>query len=341
MRVLLGILLLLLAAAPPTTAAATDPAVGAAHAAEIETWRHDREARLRAPDGWLTLVGLAWLHQGKNRLGSAAGADVRLPASAPARAGTLDVDGEHVRASLAPGVAATVNGRPIDTRATRAGETRATRAGDTRAARAGDTRAGAGAFELRSDAGDAAPDVLRFGRVTVQVIARGGRLAARIKDPDSPTRLHFGGLAFYPIAAAYRVIARLDPAAGSAATVVVPDATGGRQQLTSPGTLAFTLQGAPVRLVAVHDGPDDGDLLIVFRDATTGRDTYGGGRFVRAHRQPDATYVIDFNQAYSPPCAFTPYATCPLPPPENRLPMAILAGEKAPAPHAPAARDSQ
>jgi uncharacterized protein len=110
--------------------------------------------------------------------------------------------------------------------------------------------------------------------------------------------------------------------------MVVPDASGGHQTLESPGTLELTLLGKPVRLDPVLDGDDPTDQMIVFRDLTSGRETYGGGRFVRARRQPDGTFVVDFNRAYSPPCAFTPYATCPLPPEQNRLKLAVTAGQK-------------
>jgi uncharacterized protein (DUF1684 family) len=289
---------LLIAAGP--RAAEAPPAAAADYRAEIEAWRREREQSLRAPDGWLALVGLTWLHPGANRFGGAPDDDVPLPAGTPPHAGALIVtpDG-HVQVRLAPGVAATVRGRAFS------------------------------GGSLRTDAAGADPDVLALGRVTLQVIARGGRLGARIKDPDSAARRSFAGLAWYPIAPAYRVTARLEPAE-SARKLVVPDASGGRQELESPGTLAFRLLGTAFELIPVRDGPDDADLLVVFRDRTSGQETYGGGRFLRARRQPDGSFLVDFNRAYSPPCAYSPFATCPLPPPENRLPIAIPAGEKMP-----------
>jgi uncharacterized protein (DUF1684 family) len=276
----------------------------AGYKAEVEAWRRDREARLRAPDGWLSLVGLTWLHPGENRFGAAPDDEVRLPPPAPPHAGALLVDGTAARVRLAPGASASLNGKPF-------------------AAREG---------ALRTDAADATPDLLGFGGVTLQVIDRAGRLGARVKDPASPTRRAFAGLAWFPIDPAYDTVARLE-AHAAPVEIVVPDATGGTQHLESPGTLAFTLLGKPTRLDAVRDGPDDGDLLVVFRDATTGHETYGAGRFLRAQRRPDGSYAVDFNRAYSPPCAFTPYATCPLPPPQNRLGVRIPAGEKVPPGH--------
>jgi uncharacterized protein (DUF1684 family) len=275
---------------------------------EVAGFRKQREARLRAPDGWLSLVGLFWLHPGANRFGGAPDDEVRLPAAVPPHAGTLLVDGKAVRASIAPGVPATLDGRRWEA---------------------------PGPVPLRSDAGDAAPEVIAIGGVTLQVIDRGGRLGARIKDAASPALRAFRGLSFYAVDPAYRVVARLERGAANL-KLVVPDASGGRQELESPGRLHFTLLGRALSVDPVRDGPDDDDLLVVFRDATSGRETYGAGRFVRARRAKgasDAAWVVDFNQAYTPPCGFTPYATCPLPPPQNRLPLPIGAGEKAPPAH--------
>jgi len=287
--------------ASPGPAVAT-PAAAERHRAEVESWRREREAALRAPDGWLAVVGLTWLHAGANRFGSAPDDEIRMPAPAPAHAGALIVDGAALRAELAPGSGALLDGKPPS---------------------------GRGPIVVRTDAAPAGPSVLGYGGVSLQVIARGGRFGARVKDRASAALAAFAGLDWFPIDAAYRVSARLEPG-GHAGKIVVPDASGGRQELDSPGTLAFTLRGRATRLVPVADGPDAADLLVVFRDATSGGQSYGGGRFVRARRQPDGGYEIDFNRAYSPPCAFTPYATCPLPPPENRLAVAIPAGEKQP-----------
>jgi uncharacterized protein len=295
--------LVMLAGQPaPTPAAPLEPR------AEAESFRREREARLRAPDGWLSLVGLHWLHPGENRFGGAPDDEVRMPPSVPAHAGKLFVDAGGVRVEIAPGVIATVGGKPLP----------------------------AGArLPLRTDAGDAQPDIVTLGQATLQVIVRGDRVGARLKDPDSAARRRFAGLDWYPIAPAFRVTARLE-AHEAPVKLVVPDASGGHQELVSPGTLTFTLGGHAQRLDPVVDGDDPGNLLVVFRDATSGRQTYGAGRFVRARRLPDASgggWVLDFNQAYAPPCAFTPYATCPLPPPQNRLGLAVTAGERISGPH--------
>jgi uncharacterized protein (DUF1684 family) len=267
---------------------------GAGYVAEVEAWRAAREARLRAPDGWLSIVGLTWLHEGENRFGSAADDDVVLPRLTPPHAGTFVRSGDVVRLVLPAGSPIKLNGQPATSRV------------------------------LRTDAA-ATPDVMTVGTVSWQVIARGARVGVRVSDSDSPLRSSWRGTRWFAIDPAYRVVARLEPHAGE---MIVPDASGGKQTLKSPGTLTFTLNGKPQRLDPVLDGDDEGDQLVVFRDATSGGDTYGGGRFLRARRQADGTFVLDFNRAYAPPCAFTPYATCPLPPSQNRLRVAVPAGER-------------
>jgi uncharacterized protein (DUF1684 family) len=284
----------LLAGVLGTDGGAARAGSGGGYAAEVEDWRAAREARLRAPDGWLSIIGLTWLHQGENRFGSAADDDIVLPSAAPPHAGTFVVEGTAVRLVMPPRSPVTLNGRDATNRL------------------------------LRTDAASA-PDVLAAGSVSWQLIERGGRVGVRVSDRDNPLRTSWLGPRWFAIDPTYRVVARLEPHAGE---MVVPDASGGKQKLKSPGTLTFTLMGKPQRLDPVLDGDDDRDQLIVFRDATSGRETYGGGRFARAKRQPDGTFVIDFNRAYSPPCALTPYATCPLPPAQNRLQVAIPAGER-------------
>jgi uncharacterized protein (DUF1684 family) len=286
-----------LSAAAPAGGGGTGTSQGAdTYLAETTAWRRARDVRLRAEDGWLTLVGLAWLKPGPNRFGSAPDDDVHLPAPIPPHAGTLEVTGHAVKLAVPAGSPLKLNGGPV--------------------------HAGA----LKTDAAPA-PDVLSAGTVSFQVIERGDRLGVRVRDSASPLRRDYPGSSWFPIDPAYRVVARLAPRAGST-EMVVPDATGGRQKLTSPGTLTFKLLGEERHLDPVLDGDDDANQLVVFRDLTSAHETYGGGRFVRALRQPDGTFVLDFNRAYAPPCALTPYATCPLPPEQNRLRVAVRAGEK-------------
>lgn len=267
--------------------------------AEIEAWRQDREQRLRRDDGWLTLVGLHWLTPGRHDLGSAPNADLELPPAAPAHAAEITLAAGRVRYRLAAGVSATLDGAPAPAEGT-----------------------------LRSDA-EGQANVLAFGPVSLYVIERGGRPGLRVKDRDSATRRDFKGLDWFPIDPAYRVRARLRPHPQPRA-VRVPNVLGQVEEMPSPGVAEFTLAGRALQLVPVLEEGSD-ELFFILRDATSGHGTYGGGRFLYAAPPApgsDGALVLDFNKAYSPPCAFTPHATCPLPPPENRLEVALEAGEK-------------
>ena len=285
-----------------TLAAAVAAAAAAAPAnvREIETWRRERHARLTADGGWLTVAGLVWLKEGPNRFGADAANDIVLPAhSAPAQAGTLVLEKGRVRVEVRPGVAVTVAGKPVT---------------------------GVG---LRSDAGGATPDVLSLGALTLQVIDRGGRLGVRVKDMKSVARAKFKGLRYFPIDPRYRVVATFVPNA-KPVSINVPNVLGTVESMPSPGTASFTIPGLPaapaLHLDAVLE-PGETKLFFIFRDQTAGKTTYGAGRFLYADPPVDGKVVLDFNRAYSPPCAFTAYATCPMPPASNKLPVAIEAGE--------------
>ena len=292
-----------LLALPGTLAPAPSPApkveptpVVSDHAADIEAWRQRRVARLTAPDGWLTVVGLFWLDEGDNAVGSAAGSRVSLPASAPARVGTIRL--ESGRATLLPaaGSAVEVDGKPADA-----------------------------ATPLKSDA-DGGPTMVTAGGVTFYPISRQGRLAIRVKDPGSEARRAFHGLTYFPIDPSWRIVARVEEDA-AAKPISVPNVLGAETSERSPGTLVFERGGATYRLTPVLEEGET-DWFVIFGDATNGRDTYGAGRFLYVAPAKDGRTVIDFNKAYNPPCVFTDYATCPLPPPGNRLPLRVEAGEK-------------
>jgi uncharacterized protein (DUF1684 family) len=271
----------------------------AAYQQEIETWRAKREARLKADGGWLTVAGLTWLKPGLNRFGADPSNEIVLPAhSAPLQGGLFRVESGRVTVEVASGVAVTLGGKPV-----------------TRLA-------------LRSDAAGE-PDVLAIGALTMQIIARGDRLGVRLKDMRSPARKAFKGLSWYPVKPEYRVTARFVPHP-KPTTIAVPTVIGIAEPMVSPGSALFALGGKSLRLDPVLE-PGETQLFFILRDATSGGASYGGGRFLYADPPRDGQVVLDFNKAYSPPCAFTPYATCPLPPPQNRLPIAIEAGEHGPA----------
>ena len=289
-----GTALLLVAAACRPDLPPVDPS----HAAEVEAWRAQRLERLTAADGWLTLTGLYWLEPGANSFGSDPGNRIVIPdETVPPVAGSLVLTEEGiVTASVASAAAVTLNGQPL------------------------------AAEDLASDAAGS-PDVLQVGRVTFYVIERGDRLAVRVKDPMAATRTGFTGIDHFPINPNFRVVASFEPYT-EAHEVAIPTAIGTDETVLAPGVLRFSIQGHEVTLEPFAAGGEDESLFLVFSDATSGTETYGGGRFLSADRPRDGVVTLDFNRAYNPPCAFTPYATCPLPPPHNRLPVRVEAGER-------------
>ncbi len=272
--------------------------VDADYRAEIEAWRGERLARLTADDGWLTLIGLAWLAPGANTVGSAPGSAVLLPTdAAPAEAAVLTLaDDGTVTLEAAPGIALTVAGTPL---------------GD-------DQRV------LASDAADS-PDVVALGRLRFHLIARGGRHAVRVKDPDAATRRDFAGIDYFPVDPELRVTARLE-LYPSPRQVSVPSVVGTAETMSAPGVLRFTVGASEHTLEPFT--VDDGRLWLIFRDSTAGSETYGAGRFLYTDAPAGGTVILDFNRAFNPPCAFTPYATCPLPTASNILAIPIRAGER-------------
>ncbi len=292
---------LLVAPALAAAACARRRPADPAYAAEIAAWRARRLAALTAPDGWLSVTGLFWLKPGENRFGSAAGNEVVLPgAGTPALAGTLDLraDGAVV-ARPRPGAGVTLDRLP------------------------------AGERVLRTDREGGSPDVLRIGPVSVYVIDRAGKLAARVKNADNPARLAFPGIESFPTDRSYRVEGSFEPYPAPR-PVTVATAQGPSQTLLVPGVVRFSLAGKALALEPFVSSPADPTFFFVFRDATAGTETYGAGRFLDAAAPaPGArSVVLDFNQATNPPCAFTAFATCPLPLPGNVVPVRIEAGER-------------
>jgi len=282
-----------------TACAKAPPAVDSGYAAEVEEWRSERLERLTADDGWLTLTGLYWLAPGENRFGSGEDNAVVLPDnSIPVVAGRLVLGPDGVVTAIADdGARLNVNGEPL---------TEAT---------------------LTTDA-EGEPDIITAGRIRFYIIDREGRLAARVKDPEASTLTAFAGIEYFPIDEAFRVEARLEPY-DVPREVAVPTVLGQDTTYVAPGVLRFTIDGVEVSLEPFLSGPEDERYFLIFRDATSAVTTYGAGRFLYASAaDDDGRTILDFNLAYNPPCAFTPYATCPLPPPQNWLEVSIEAGEK-------------
>jgi uncharacterized protein len=242
------------------------------------------------------VVGLFWLEPGKNAVGSDPGNRVVLPPGrAPAFLGSLDRRSDSVTFHAAPGSGVLTDGKPVTM------------------------------LSLRSDA-DGEPTVLGVGSISFYVIRRGERLGVRVKDSQSEARRTFKGIESFPVDPKWRVEARFEPYEPPR-SIPVPNVLGTVDSEKCPGTLVFELEGKTHRLDPVLERGET-DLFVIFGDRTNGKETYGAGRFLYAAPPVGGRTVLDFNKAYNPPCVFTPYATCPLPPPQNRLPIRIEAGER-------------
>ncbi len=270
----------------------TDNAV---YVAEIEQWRQVMDHGLRSEDGWLSLVGLHWLKPGLNTIGSAATADVPLPNSVPSELATLEWSDDHFTLRVTVAAAVTVDNVPVT-----------------------------GATILRDDSAEGGASIVRIGTVSFFVIRRGDEYAVRVRDTNNPDRQAFTGRKWFPLDTTYRVSATLIPHAVPRILQVINSA-GQIAPMKNPARVEFVLDGQTLHLEAFSAANDS--VWFVFKDATSGQSTYGAGRFMYALLQADGSITLDFNRSYHPPCAYTPYATCPRPLPENVLPIAILAGE--------------
>jgi len=271
---------------------------------DLLAWRAERATNLQAPEGWLSLIALGWLKEGDNSFGSAEDSRVQIAGKVPAHIGVVRLEKETLRL-LAP-----AGGFPKDLLVD-----------------------GESAKEQALVADDAdKPSKLTMGTVTVIVIHRDDRYALRVKDQQAATRVGFHGLRWYAPNAAYRVHARWIPY-NPPKVLDIPTVLGTTTHLPAPGAAEFTVDGQVVRLEPVLEDPKATDLFFILRDATSKSTTYGAGRFLYTElpdhgvNQPGEVW-LDFNRLVNPPCAFTAYATCPLPPPQNRLGVAIPAGEQ-------------
>ena len=257
--------------------------------ASVEAWRKQREERLKAPSGWLTVAGLFWLKAGENRVGTDPSYEIVLPQGrAPQRLGVFDFQNGKTQFRMSTGAHVTLNGTPVMI------------------------------ADLKPDV-----DMLQTGDFTMFVIQRGQRYAIRLRDLHSKMREEFTGLRWYPVKEQYRVVAKFVPY-DQPQKIAISNVLGQTDYQPSPGYALFQLMGHSYRLDPVMEGDQ---LFFIFRDLTAARTTYGAGRFLYADPAKEGKVILDFNRAISPPCAFTPYATCPLPPKQNRLPVKIEAGE--------------
>ncbi|MBU6199996.1 MAG: DUF1684 domain-containing protein [Xanthomonadaceae bacterium] len=267
----------------------------AAYTKEIQSWRTQRVEHLRAPHGWLSLVALDWLKDGRNTLGSAKDNDIIL-AKAPAHLGTIVLDHGKAAITLDKDAGATIDGKPVREAV------------------------------LLDDSHDK-PTTVSFGTMSFYLIQRGDKVGLRVKDTDAPTRTHFTGIDYFPIDENWRIVAKWE-AYDPPHEVEEPNILGQVDKVVVPGAAVFTRDGKSYRLEPVIETPGDTNLFLTFGDRTNGHETYGASRMLYTDPPRDGKIVIDFNKAYNPPCAFTPYATCPLPTAQNRLKLRVTAGEK-------------
>lgn len=284
----------LLTAAILTAGAGVTTLVGAVndYEAEVMAWRADREARLKADDGWLTVSSLFFLREGQTSFGSSQRNDFVVP-HIPPEAGVFELRDGHVTVRAPADGRLTVDGETVET-----------------------------AQLYPADQ----PVTVSLGPVSLWVHVSGERLAIRVRDTDADLRKNFTGLDWFPVDDAYRVRGKFTPHA-EPMTVKMLNILGDIETYTSTGYVTLTVGGQETRMLPVNSGER---LWFIMRDGTSGAETYSAARFLYADA-PDADgwTTVDFNRAYNPPCAFNPHTTCPLPPPDNRLDARVEAGEKA------------
>jgi uncharacterized protein len=270
---------------------------------DLLQWRAHRAETLTAPDGWFTLVGLEWLQPGLNTFGAAADNHIHLHAPVDAHLGVLELKGSDVQL-IAPArgfpASLLMNGAP------------------------------AHAGKINTDGSN--PTVLKAGTLTLLVIHRGDRFALRVKDSQAPTRVNFHGLHWYAPDPHYRIEAKWIPFS-SVHEESIPTIIGTTEKMPAPGIAEFTIDGQTLQLEPVIEEPGDKRLFFILRDTTSRATTYGAARFLYTDfpdngLEKPGHSVLDFNRLQNPPCAYTPYATCPLPLQKNRLAVALPVGEQ-------------
>jgi uncharacterized protein (DUF1684 family) len=271
---------------------AAAPDTPAQYRAAIDKYRHDRVVELTARDGWLAVRGLFWLHDGANTAGSDPASEIKLPPRIAKHFGLFTLANGQVTFTADPAATVTAGGKPVTTV----------------------TLARGGESTLVSD------------EMTISMIRRADKIGLRMWDPQSPHRTGFKGLGYFPLTAAYRFRAKFT-SYDKAKSVPVPNVLGQIVPMESPGYVEFAIKGKTYRLEPVYETSKHEDLFFIFKDLSSRTETYEAGRFLHTPLPKDGLVDLDFNRAYNPPCAFTEFATCPLPVKENQLAVRIPAGE--------------
>ena len=278
----------------PITAAifllATSLAAKSTYRAQVEKWRRAYEATLKSDDGWLTVTGLFWLHEGENKFGSDPLNDIVLTeGNVPAELGSFNMHDGKIEVTISPGVQIKMKGQTVQSAA------------------------------ILPDS----EDRLALGDLSLLVHKSGERYAVRVRDKNSKLRKNFAGVSWFPIDEHYRVTAKFVPY-DPPHELEIQNLAGDTLKIPSPGYAEFTLAAEQYRLEAIAQASG---LNFIFRDLTSGKETYPAARFLDTPAPTNGQLILDFNEAYNPPCAYNPYTTCPLPPPQNRLRIRIAAGE--------------
>lgn len=262
---------------------------------EVNNWHSKRIESLKAENGWLNLAGLYWLDQGKNTFGTSSKNKIVFPTGTITdEAGYFERNGDVITFFASPNAKVLVNGTEVKQ-----------------------------AVVFHPDSVRSAP-VLSYGNLKWTFIKRDDKIGLRLRNLKSETLAHFKGIERFPVKEEWKAEATIQKSASS--TVAITNVLGQTNQQKTPGTLVFKIDGKEYKLDPIDEG---NKLLLVFGDATSGNETYPAGRFISVDKPgADGKTIIDFNKAYNPPCAFSPYATCPLPPKQNILPIPITAGEK-------------
>lgn len=266
-------------------------------AENYEKWRADADKRLRSEKSWLSVVGLHWLKEGQNSLGSDFKNELRLPKSAEKELGFIEKTGDSYTLHLKNPKLVKIDGKVAEAKE----------------------------VPIKSDAGSS-PTIIEHKDIEFFLITRKNGTALRVKDPNSEARKNFKGRQWFPVKENY-VIKGKWKAFKEPKKIIIPDVLGNNNEELVPGVVSFEYQGKKYELSPTMEGED---LFIVFKDATSGVTTYGSARFLYANIEKDGNVTLDFNKATNPPCAVTDYATCPRAPKENILPFKVEAGELPP-----------
>ncbi len=264
---------------------------------EERNWRAKRDNQMRAPTSWLTIAGLFWLDEGENTFGTATENKIKLPdSSSPLYAGKFVFKKGKVTVIANEGNEFTIDNMKIKK------------------------------MVLKGD-DSGRPDIVELNDLRMWVIKRGGRYAIRLRDLNNPAFKEYKGLDFFPPSKKYKIEAQFI-SYNNQRKITIPTVIGTQTEMSSPGYVKFELEGREYKLQAFEGNAKNTKLFFIFKDETNGKESYEATRFMVSDVLENGKVDLNFNRAYNPPCAYTPYATCPLPPPQNYLQVRIEAGEK-------------